>query len=205
LTILTVSSPVRESSDAVHIDVIAAVFPLVFLGELPDKTMFASLVLATRGKPLAVWLGATAAFTVHVVIAVSVGVAVFHLLPHRAVEFFVAAVFAAGAAYSFLIRNQMDEPKADELSSRRVVLTAAGVIFVAEWGDLTQIITADLAARYHSWLSVGVAALAALAAVAALAVVSGSRLLGRLPVPTLRLVTSVVLLALAGYTLVRAL
>ena len=49
--------------------VAAAVFPVIFLGELPDKTMFASLVMATRGRPFAVWLGATAAFAVHVVIA----------------------------------------------------------------------------------------------------------------------------------------
>jgi len=40
----------------VHIAIIAAVFPIIFVGELPDKTMFASLVLSTRGNPLAVWL-----------------------------------------------------------------------------------------------------------------------------------------------------
>ena len=64
--------------------VVIAVFPIIFLGELPDKTMFASLVLSTRGKPLSVWLGAAAAFAVHVVIAVTIGVALFRILPHRA-------------------------------------------------------------------------------------------------------------------------
>jgi hypothetical protein len=49
----------------VNLAVAAAVFPVIFLGELPDKTMFASLVMATRGRPFAVWLGATAAFAVH--------------------------------------------------------------------------------------------------------------------------------------------
>ena len=38
--------------------IVAAVYPIIFLGELPDKTMFASLVMSTRGRPLAVWLGA---------------------------------------------------------------------------------------------------------------------------------------------------
>ena len=57
--------------------VAAAVFPVIFIGELPDKTMFASLVLASRGRPLAVWLGAAGAFLVHVVIAVTIGVAVY--------------------------------------------------------------------------------------------------------------------------------
>ena len=38
-------------------------FGAVFLAELPDKTMFASVVLTTRYKrPLAVWTGAAAAF-----------------------------------------------------------------------------------------------------------------------------------------------
>ena len=66
--------------------VVLAVFPVIFLGELPDKTMFASLVLATRGRPLQVWLGAAVAFAVHVAIAVTLGLAIFALLPHRAVE-----------------------------------------------------------------------------------------------------------------------
>lgn len=188
------------------LSVIAAVFPLIFLAELPDKTMFASLVLATRGRPLAVWVGASLAFAVHVVIAVSVGVAIFHALPHRAVEFVVAAMFAIGAVYSFLARNSTEDAETDKLgSSRAAVLSAAGVIFVAEWGDLTQIVTANLAARYHSWLSVGIASLAALMAVAALAVVSGSRLLRRVSVPVLRIATAVVLTGLAAYTFATAL
>ena len=63
------------------IAIAAAVFPVIFIGELPDKTMFASLVMATRGRPFSVWLGAAAAFVVHVAIAVTIGVALFHLLP----------------------------------------------------------------------------------------------------------------------------
>ena len=56
-----------------QLDVVFATFPIIFLGELPDKTMFASLVLSTRGRPFIVWVGAAAAFAVHVVIAVTVG------------------------------------------------------------------------------------------------------------------------------------
>ena len=72
--------------------------------------MFASLLLACRGRPLAVWVGATAAFTAHVVIAVSVGVALFKILPHHAVDGIIAAVFLAGAIYSFLIRTSKRRP-----------------------------------------------------------------------------------------------
>jgi putative Ca2+/H+ antiporter (TMEM165/GDT1 family) len=190
----------------VDLSVVAAVFPLVLLAELPDKTMFASLVLSTRGRPLAVWAGASLAFAVHVVIAVSVGVALFAVLPHRAVELVVAGLFAAGAVYSFLSRNATEEEEEARVTTGRAALvTAAGVIFLAEWGDLTQILTANLAAHYHDWLSVSVASLAALMAVAGLAVLSGSRILGRVPIRTLRLITAVILTGLAIYTLVVAL
>ena len=70
---------------------------------------------------------------------------------------------------------------------------------VAELGDLTQILTANLAAHYHSPLSVGVGALLALWAVAGVAVVGGQGLLRFINIKTLRLVTAVVLVALAGF------
>jgi putative Ca2+/H+ antiporter (TMEM165/GDT1 family) len=190
----------------VNLTIAATVFPLVFLGELPDKTMFASLVLASRGRPVAVWAGAAAAFTAHVVIAVSVGVALFKILPHQAVDGLVAALFLGGAIYSFLIRNQEEETAevTGPPSAWRTALTASGVIFLAEWGDLTQIITANLAARYHDPLSVGIGALLALWAVAGIAVISGTGLLRVLSVRTLRIATSVVLVALAIYSTVTA-
>jgi putative Ca2+/H+ antiporter (TMEM165/GDT1 family) len=189
----------------VHPDVIFAVFPIVFLGELPDKTMFASLVLSTRGRPFLVWLGAAAAFTVHVVIAVTIGVALFHLLPHRALEATVAAIFFAGGVLALReARKARDEEELVEReveSHRRVALTAFLVIFIAEWGDLTQILTANLAAHYHDPLSVGVGALLALWAVAGLAVVAGQSVLRFVNVATVRIVTAVVLFALTGWAI----
>ena len=149
--------------------VVIAVFPIIFLGELPDKTMFASLVLSTRGKPLSVWLGAAAAFVVHVAIAVTIGVAIFRILPHRAVDAVVAAMFLVGAALA--LREAAQEQHEEEIverevgSKRRVVTTAFLVIFLAEWGDLTQILTANLAAHYHAPLSVAVGAVLALWAI----------------------------------------
>ena len=187
------------------LSVAAAVFPLVFLGELPDKTMFASLLLASRGRPAAVWAGSVVAFAVHVVIAVGIGVALFHLISHRALDAVVAAVFLAGAVYAFLSRNQGPHGRAERSwTGRNALLTSAGVIFVAEWGDLTQIIIANFAARYHQPLTVGLAALAALAAVAALAVVAGSGMLRFVSVKTARTATAVVLVGLAGYSFAQA-
>src|ERR1700737_1328261 len=85
----------------VDVAIVATVFPIIFLGELPDKTMFASLVMATKGKPRSVWLGAAGAFVVHVVIATTIGVGLFHLLSHRAAAGVVAALFAFGAVYAW--------------------------------------------------------------------------------------------------------
>ena len=191
---------------SLHPTVIAAVFGLVFVGELPDKTMFASLVLSARGRPLMVWIGAATAFLAHVVIAVSVGVAVFHVLPHRAVEALTAVLFLGTAVYSWRSREDEEEELevADAISRRKTIATAVAVIFVAEWGDLTQILTANLALRYHSPLNVGLGALLALWAVAGLAVLLGPRLLGALSARQARIVGAVVLGALGLLTGVQA-
>jgi Ca2+/H+ antiporter, TMEM165/GDT1 family len=192
----------------VHLSVVVAVFPLVFVGELPDKTMFASLVLSSRGRAVPVWVGAAAAFVVHVTIAVSVGVAIFSVLPHRAVDAVVAVLFAVGAVLAFGISEETEEHEAAEIArattTRRMVVTAFVVVFVAEWGDLTQVLTADLAARYHSPLSVGLGATLALWTVAGIAVVGGQGLLRHLPVKVVRRVTGAVLVVLAVVVAVAA-
>ena len=187
----------------VELGIVFAVFPIIFVGELPDKTMFASLVLATRGRPFVVWLGAAAAFAVHVVIAITIGVALFHLLPHRALQAIVAAMFFAGGVLALReARKPRDEEELVErevASHQRVAVTAFLVIFLAEWGDLTQLLTANLAAHYHNALSVGVGALLALWAVAALAVVAGQSVLRLVDIATVRIVTAVVLFGLTGW------
>jgi putative Ca2+/H+ antiporter (TMEM165/GDT1 family) len=110
-------------------------------------------------------------------------------------------MFAAGAAFAFWeARGHEDEEalvEREAASHRRVVTTAFAVIFVAEWGDLTQILTANLAAHYHSAVSVAVGAVLALWAVAAVAVVAGTGVMRRVPVRTVRVVTGVVLVVFA--------
>ncbi|HEY6429804.1 MAG TPA: TMEM165/GDT1 family protein [Acidimicrobiales bacterium] len=184
--------------------VVIAVFPIIFLGELPDKTMFASLVLSTRGRPIVVWVGAALAFVVHVVIAVTVGAALFHLLPHRVLEAFVAAMFFAGSALAIWEARKVGDDRGaliqkEITTHRRTLVTAFVVIFIAEWGDLTQILTANLAAHYRSALSVAVGAVLALWAVAALAVAGGQSILRVVDIRKVRIVTAVVLAAIGGW------
>jgi Ca2+/H+ antiporter, TMEM165/GDT1 family len=190
----------------VSLAIMAAVFPVVFLGELPDKSTFASLVMSTRGRPRSVWLGATTAFAVHVAIATTVGVALFRILPHQVVEVGVAVLFLAGAVFAFreALRGRPGEqcgPAAlRPAGRRRTLVTAFVVIFLAEWGDLTQILTVSLAARYQAPLSVGVTALLALASVAGIAVAGGQGVLRFVNVVTVRYTTAAVLLGLAVYS-----
>jgi putative Ca2+/H+ antiporter (TMEM165/GDT1 family) len=182
------------------VSVVAAVFPVIFIGELPDKTMFATVVMASRGHPRAVWLGAAAAFAVHVVIAATIGVGLVHLLPHRAVEALVAALFALGAVYMFRESEPEDESgliEREARSHRRVATTAFAVIFIAEWGDLTQILVANLAAHYHAALSVGVGSALALWAVAGIGVVGGQGVLRIMPVTTMHRISAALLTLLA--------
>jgi putative Ca2+/H+ antiporter (TMEM165/GDT1 family) len=181
--------------------VLATVFGVVFIGELPDKTMFASLLLAARNRIGLVWLGVAGAFLVHVAIAVTIGGVLFTLLPHRLVQGVVALMFLFGALIAFRETDTADEDEPSDTGYRfdglRTVGTAFVVIFIAEWGDLTQILTANLAARYNDAIEVGIAATAALWAVAAIAMLAG-RLMRRLPVALIRRATAVVLLILAA-------
>ena len=190
-----------------HPSVVAAVFPVIFIGELPDKTMFATVVMASRGHPRAVWVGAAGAFFVHVVIAATVGVGLVHLLPHRVVEVLVAALFAGGA---FLVLRESDEEELELVerevrSHRRVAATAFAVIFVAEWGDLTQILIANLAAHYHAALSVGIGSALALWSVAGLGVIGGQGVLRVMPAATMHRISGLLLALLAVLAAISAL
>jgi Ca2+/H+ antiporter, TMEM165/GDT1 family len=114
--------------------------------------------------------------------------------------FLVGAALAIREAIKEKKERQEEELVEREVAShRRVAVTAFLVIFLAEWGDLTQILTANLAAHYHDPFSVGVGATLALWAVAGLAVIGGQSLLRFINLFTIRIVTAVVLVGLAGW------
>jgi len=191
----------------VDLAIIAAVFPVIFIGELPDKSMFASLVMASRGRPFVVWLGTALAFLVHVVIAVSIGVSLFRILPQAVVDVVVAILFGVSAVVAFIAAFDAEARQQEivtEYRAHRIFVTAFLVIFVAEWGDLTQVLTANFAVRYGSGISVAVGATLALWAVSGLAVLGGYGLLARLPARGLRLATGSVLAVLSVVALVAA-
>jgi putative Ca2+/H+ antiporter (TMEM165/GDT1 family) len=183
-------------------------FAVIFPAELPDKSLLASLVLGTRFRTLPVWLGASAAFLVHVVIAVAAG-GLLRLLPSTVVEVVVTVLFAVGAAILLLGSEEPADADVDvprgAVSSVRMFWTSFGVVFVGEWGDITQLATANLAARYNDPLSVGVGAALALVSVVGLVLLAGDRLLRRVPLVLVRRGAGVLLALLAVLSLVQLL
>lgn len=190
--------------------VILTVFGVVFLAELPDKTALASLMLGTRYRPLHVFVGTAAAFLVHVVIAIAAG-SLLTLLPDRVLHAVVGALFLIGAV--LLARGRHEEEEEDEdlklkgdkpATFRRVAGMSFGVILVAEFGDLTQIVTANLAAKYHDPISVGIGATLGLWAVAGLAIVGGRGLLKVVPLTVVTRVAAAIMGVLAVISIVEA-
>jgi putative Ca2+/H+ antiporter (TMEM165/GDT1 family) len=196
----------------VDLSVIATAFILVLPVELPDKTLFASLVLATRFPHWPVFVGVGAAFGLQVAIAVTAG-SLLSLLPGALVSGVVAVLFLVGAI--ILWRTATSGPEDEDLddtkqgtSFLRVAAISFGVLFAAEWGDLSQLATAGLAARLNEPVSVFVGAWAALLVVSGLAVFLGKKLADRLPIALIRRVAAglfLVFAVIAAVETVRAL
>jgi Ca2+/H+ antiporter, TMEM165/GDT1 family len=188
-----------------------ATFGVVFLAELPDKTAIASLVLGTKYRPSWVFSGVAAAFLIHAVLAVAAG-SLLALIPERPLEAIVAALFLLGAFLMLRSHGKDDgEEEAeeapdlgDDASYRKVAWTAFAVIMVAEFGDLTQIVTANLAAKYNDPLAVGIGATLALWSVGGVAIIGGRGLLKVLPLHLIVRAAALIMVVLAGISLVKA-
>ena len=184
--------------------------------ELPDKTFIATLVLATRYRPLAVWVGVGLAFLVQTVVAVTAG-GLIAQLPRRPVEVVAALLFAIGGFVLLrgAARADAEEAETEEEFAGKVRLGATTglravgasfvVLFVAEWGDLSQLLTAGLVVRTNDPVSVFVGAWVGLLLVSALGAVIGRALLGRVRLATIRRIGGGVCVLLAVLTALQAL
>jgi putative Ca2+/H+ antiporter (TMEM165/GDT1 family) len=186
-------------------------FGVVFLAELPDKSAIASLVMGTRYRPIWVFTGVAAAFALHVVLAVAAG-SLLSLIPERPLQAIVAVLFLVGAVLMLRSHGREEGEEAAEEAPdlgagagfRKVAWTAFGVIMVAEFGDLTQIVTANLAAKYGDPFAVGIGATLGLWAVGGLAIVGGRGLLKVLPLHLIVRVAALAMFVLAGVSLWKA-
>ena len=189
---------------------LALTFGAIFVVELPDKTFLATLVLATKYRPILVWLGVGAAFAVQTTVAVLLGSAA-SLLPQSLVHSVALAMFLIGAIV--LLREGLSHHRASLAEGEeefgadaqpatgfRAVLASFLILFAAEWGDLSQLLTISLVARYEAPVAVFIGALSALLLVSGLAVLAGRTLLRYIALHWLHYVGAAVCLVLALLT-----
>ena len=185
----------------------ALVFGAIFLVELPDKTFIATLVMSTRFRPLLVWIGVGLAFLVQTLVAVVAG-GLLAKLPTTPVQLVAIAMFLIGGVILLKGAAGADAEEAEteeefaEKSNRQVrgwqiVSMCFGIIFLAEWGDLSQLLTASMVLKYGEPVSVFLGAWVALLAVSALGAALGRTLLTKMKLSTIRRIGGAVCLVLA--------
>jgi Ca2+/H+ antiporter, TMEM165/GDT1 family len=190
---------------------LALTFGAIFVVELPDKTFLATLVLATKYRPILVWIGVGLAFAVQTTVAVLLGHAA-SFLPEEVVQSVALLMFAIGAVV--LLRQGLSHHRASLAEGEeeygadakpatgfRAVLASFLILFAAEWGDLSQLLTISLVARYEAPVEVFIGALGALLVVSGLAVIAGRTLLRYVSLHVLHYVGAAICLVLALLTL----
>ena len=160
--------------------IFATVLGVIFIAELPDKTAVATLVLATRYRAWPVFTGTALALVLQSLIAVAAG-GLLALLPARPVHVAAGLLFVVSAVFMWRAAAGPDEEvdvgdTPPTHSFKAAFVKSFVVVFLAELGDLTQLGTAALAARFRAPLTVFTSSAAALVAVAAIAVFLGNRL-----------------------------
>jgi putative Ca2+/H+ antiporter (TMEM165/GDT1 family) len=177
--------------------------------ELPDKTMIATVVMSTKARPRNVALGASFGFIMQMGIAVAAG-SLLTLLPHTVKGIIVGLLFLGGAAYLLLVKEKDEiaegerEASAEHPSTTwREIVTAFTVIFVGEFGDLTQIQAATLSGKYHQPLEVFVACSVAMVFVAVVGAYGGKALQRIVPLEKIRFLGGLIFLVLGIVTLLQ--
>lgn len=190
-------------------------FGLIVPVELPDKTFVATLVLATRYRPLPVWLGVSAAFGIQCIVAVAAG-RLLSLLPDRPVRLGAAVLFLIGAVILFRGAREADAEEAeqerryserikDSITGWRAAGTSFLILFAAEWGDLSQLLTASLVASGHAPVPVFLGSWLGLSLVAGAGVLLGRVLLRTVRLSVVRYIGATVCAVLGVVTVVSSL
>jgi len=192
-------------SRAVSLAPLFTTFGLIFLAELPDKTLYLVLLQATRNRPGPVLLGAWAAFAVQSGVALALG-SLLARLPHGVLRWVVAGAFLLfGLLLLFGKEEKPEATPAAPPTSGRSFLTTFWLVFAAEFGDATQIGTVALVARFHRPWLVFSGALLGLWAASGLAVALGNALGSRLPKRALRRTAGALFCAFAVFSAVHGL
>lgn len=189
--------------------IVLTTFVLIIPAELPDKTFISCVVLSAKNASLPVWLGAALALTFQALLAVVAG-GFLALLPHRDVQIVVAILFIAGAAYLIFIPEKAEQEKAGEIAGKeqviaspwKVFITTFSIIALAEFGDITQVLLANLTARYKDPISVFIGATIGFWLISAVGVLAGSTITRYVPLGIVKRASGLILLGFGIWTVV---
>ena len=177
-------------------------FLLVAFAEIGDKSQLVCMTLAARHRGLPVVIGATAAFAVLNLLAVLFGAAVAAWLPEWLVTLAVAVLFAGFGISALRYTEDDEDDEVEEKPGHGIVATTFLLIFLAEFGDKTQIAVAGLGSTSEP-SAVWAGATAALAVTSILGVLAGRKLLKRLPLKWIHRISGVLFLLLAIFAVTR--
>jgi putative Ca2+/H+ antiporter (TMEM165/GDT1 family) len=171
---------------------------LIALAEIGDKSQLVCMTLAARhGRALPVLYGAVAAFAILNGLAVAFGTTLAGWLPQTWVLAAMAVLFGAFGVQSLMSGTEAeDEEDGPRISGHGLFVTSFLMIFMAEFGDKTQISVAGLAGLYPPD-SVWLGATVALVLTSAAGVWAGKTVLSRLPIVWLHRFAGGLFLALA--------
>lgn len=177
-------------------------FLLIALAEFGDKSQLVCMTLASRHRALPVALGAIAAFAVLNLLAVMFGAAVSAWLPAWVVTLAVGLLFAVFGIAALRFNQEEDDEKIIEQAGKSIFATTFLMIFLAEFGDKTQIAVAGLGST-GTGLPVWLGSTLALSTTSLLGIYAGQRFVGRLPLKWIHRVSGVLFLILAMLALSR--
>jgi len=169
---------------------------VVALAEMGDKTQLLSLVLAARfRKPWPIVAGIFVATLVNHALAGAVGAWITSYLGENAMRWILGLSFIAMAVW-MLIPDKLDEDEVSGHSRWGVFGTTLVAFFLAEMGDKTQIATVMLAAKYNAYLWVVAGTTLGMMLANAPVVWLGDKLVKKVPIRMVHLVSAVIFLVL---------
>ena len=179
-------------------------FLLVAFAEIGDKSQLVCMTLAARHRGLPIVIGAIAAFAVLNLLAVLFGAAVAAWLPEWLVIMAVAVLFAGFGISALRYKEEAGDEAVEENPGHGIVATTFLLIFLAEFGDKTQLAVAGLGSTSEP-SAVWAGATIALAITSIIGVFAGRKLLNRLPLKWIHRISGVFFLLLAVFALSRLL
>ncbi|MBS0466927.1 MAG: TMEM165/GDT1 family protein [Proteobacteria bacterium] len=169
---------------------------IVALAEMGDKTQLLSLVLAARfRKPWPIVLGIFVATLANHALAGAVGSWVTTVLGPQVLRWVLGLSFIAMAVW-MLIPDKLDDEGESKGLGLGVFGTTLVAFFLAEMGDKTQIATVMLAAQYHAYLWVVAGTTLGMMIANAPVVWLGDRLVKKVPIRMVHIVSAVIFLVL---------